>query len=385
MVAADLRLDAADETVSLGLAEMACRLGEAGDFRAAAGHLERLVQVKLSPEKMRELTLGEGEAVRAAEKAGTAPPPDWSAGECLVEGTAITRMYLGADGVKVPTVTEAEKRARRKKVRARRAKCGRKRRPLPRLGKGTDQRWKEAKLVVFYDQDRERRLVSAAVEDAAACGRRMRRDAKRIRLDKADDRLGVFDGADWIRNQVRRQSLPLDGLRAGLLPPRRERPRLPARGLRRRRRPRRPGHDLGRRSAARREARRLRRPVGPPGRPAGLGPQEPTEKGGGRPGDAVRRRAEGDDRLPGLDRRRPRRRQRPDRGHVQGRDRPAQGPRHALGPRQRRCHDGPHLPAPLGPLEGLVDLPPVGLITRKASQTPRRATAGSTGAPLRNG
>lgn len=210
VVAADLRLDAADEVVSLGLAEMACRLGAAGDFRGAADHLERLAQVKLSPEKIRELTLGEGDAVRAAEKAGTAPPLDWSAGECLVEGTAITRMYLGADGVKVPTVTEAEKRARRKKVRARRAKCGRKRRPLPRLGKGTDQRYKEAKLVVYYGQDRERRLVSAAIEDAAACGRRMRRDGRRIGLSKADDRLGVFDGADWILNQVRRQSLPLD-------------------------------------------------------------------------------------------------------------------------------------------------------------------------------
>ncbi len=38
----------------------------------------------------------------------------------------------------------------------------------------------------------------------------MRRDAGRIGLDKADDKVGVVDGADWIKNQLQRQSLPLD-------------------------------------------------------------------------------------------------------------------------------------------------------------------------------
>ena len=40
----------------------------------------------------------------------------------------------------------------------------------------------------------------------------MRRDAARIRLDQADDKVGVVDGSDWIKNQIRRQSLPLDDL-----------------------------------------------------------------------------------------------------------------------------------------------------------------------------
>lgn len=204
-------LDAAGEAVSVGVIEMACRLVEGCGFRDAAEHLLRLAQVRLSHETVRGLVEGEGAAVLAAEDDDPLPA-GWSAGEALVEGTSITRVYLGVDGVKVPTVTEAEKRKRREAVKAHRRKCGKKRRPLPRLSKGTDQRWKEARLVVHYDQERERRLVSAAVQDAAACGRRMRRDAGRVGLDKADDRLGVFDGADWIRSQAAGQSLPLDGL-----------------------------------------------------------------------------------------------------------------------------------------------------------------------------
>ena len=40
----------------------------------------------------------------------------------------------------------------------------------------------------------------------------MRRQASRIRLDLADQKVGNVDGSPWIRNQVRRQSLPLDAL-----------------------------------------------------------------------------------------------------------------------------------------------------------------------------
>ena len=40
----------------------------------------------------------------------------------------------------------------------------------------------------------------------------MRREAGRIRLDLADEKVGNVDGSPWIRNQVERQSLPLDAL-----------------------------------------------------------------------------------------------------------------------------------------------------------------------------
>ena len=40
----------------------------------------------------------------------------------------------------------------------------------------------------------------------------MRREAGRIRLDLADEKMGNVDGSPWIRNQAERQSLPLDAL-----------------------------------------------------------------------------------------------------------------------------------------------------------------------------
>ena len=40
----------------------------------------------------------------------------------------------------------------------------------------------------------------------------MRRDAGRVGLDQADDKVGVVDGSEWIKNQIARQSLPLDDL-----------------------------------------------------------------------------------------------------------------------------------------------------------------------------
>src|SRR5437762_9439116 len=40
----------------------------------------------------------------------------------------------------------------------------------------------------------------------------MRREAGRVGLDRADEKVGNVDGSPWIRNQVERQSLPLDAL-----------------------------------------------------------------------------------------------------------------------------------------------------------------------------
>src|SRR5262249_29157713 len=42
--------------------------------------------------------------------------------------------------------------------------------------------------------------------------RLMRREASRVHLDQADEKVGNVDGSAWIRNQVERQSLPLDAL-----------------------------------------------------------------------------------------------------------------------------------------------------------------------------
>ncbi|MGL4553116.1 MAG: hypothetical protein ACRC33_18275 [Gemmataceae bacterium] len=213
----DSWLDRAEDGLSLGLREMACRLNLASrSFDKAAENLGRAAQVHLSGEFLRQVVESEGKAVQAAAKAGKLPT-GWEAADCPAldkdgEPTARSRVYLGSDGVMIPHVTEREKEARRDKTKAKRRRCGKKRRPLPKAKKGADGPFKEFKIVTLYDDAAEHRLVSVTRGDREAAGRLMRRDAGRVGLDKADDKVGVVDGSDWIRNQVKRQSLPLDAL-----------------------------------------------------------------------------------------------------------------------------------------------------------------------------
>jgi hypothetical protein len=207
----DAALDAAEATVSLGVRELACRLNQgASSFDKAAEDLGRAAQVRLSGEFLRQVVEAEGKAVLKAEQTG-ALAPDWTAADCTTEAGP-TRVYLGSDGVKVPLVTDAEKKARRQKVRQKRRRRGQKARPLPPARRGADQAYKEFKIVVYYDESEEHRHVSATRGDHQVAGRLMRRDAGRIGLDQADDKVGVVDGADWIRNQITRQNLPMDAV-----------------------------------------------------------------------------------------------------------------------------------------------------------------------------
>src|SRR5437899_2210989 len=81
-------------------------------------------------------------------------PLDWGHRGCLAHAedgqeTVKTRVYLGSDGVKVPLLTQAEKNARRVKIKAKRRRCGKKCRPVPRPRSGADQRYKEFKIVTY--------------------------------------------------------------------------------------------------------------------------------------------------------------------------------------------------------------------------------------------
>jgi hypothetical protein len=172
--------------------------------------------VYLSGEFLRQVVESEGRAVQAAAQAGQVPL-DWAADDCPAldkEGkpTELSRLYLGSDGVMVPHISDSEKRTRRQRTKAKRRRCGKKRRALPRAKKGADGPFKEFKIVTLYDDAGKHRLVSATRGACAQAGRLMRRDAGRVGLDKADDKVGVVDGSEWIKNQVRLQSLPLDAL-----------------------------------------------------------------------------------------------------------------------------------------------------------------------------
>jgi hypothetical protein len=68
------------------------------------------------------------------------------------------------------------------------------------------------KIIALYDEAQDHRLVTGTRGDCEVAGRLMRRDAGRIHLDWADEKVGHVDGSPCIRNPVERPSLPLDAL-----------------------------------------------------------------------------------------------------------------------------------------------------------------------------
>jgi hypothetical protein len=207
----DRWVDAVEASISLGVREMACRLnGDSKNFDKAAANLARTAQVEVSGETLRTLVETEGRRVAQAQKSGQLPVT-WSATDCRTE-SGTTRVYFGSDGVMVPLVTNTEKKSRRQKIKEKRRRRGRKCRPLPAAKAGADQKYKEFKIVAYYDETQKHRLVNGTRGDCEVAGRLMRREAGRIHLDQADEKIGNVDGSPWIRNQVQQQSLPLDAL-----------------------------------------------------------------------------------------------------------------------------------------------------------------------------
>lgn len=211
----DSWLDRAEATFSLGVREMACRLNLGSrNFDKAAENLGRTAQISMCGETLRQLVESEGKTVQAAADAGRLPIK-WTFADCPAldkdgKETGQTRVYLGADGVMVPTLTEAEKQTRRVGVGAKRLLTGKGTGPLPKAKEGTDGPYKEFKIVTLYDDGCEHRLVSVTREDCEEAGRLMRRDGGRVGLDKADDKVGLWDGSEWISNQAKLHSVPLD-------------------------------------------------------------------------------------------------------------------------------------------------------------------------------
>jgi len=205
----DHLLDAAEATVSRGVRQLCCLLNaDAASFERAAENLLKAGGVRIGAELLRQVVEREGKQVLRCREDGRLRPA-WGAGDC--RGTrGVTRQYLGCDGFTSRLITHAEKRRRRRAVRQkrRRLRAGRLK-PLPRAKRGADQAFKEFKLVTFYDEPGEHRLVSVTRRDHHAAGRLMRRDAGRCGFFEAGQKLAVIDGGPWIINQVRRQSLPV--------------------------------------------------------------------------------------------------------------------------------------------------------------------------------
>lgn len=190
---------------SPGLREMACRLGLNEAFVPASENLARTAQVTISRSVMRELVEGEGRRAEVAIRQGTYGP-NWTSGDCT-DQTVIT----GADGVMVPLVTEQQKHRRRESQARKRVAEGRKSTVGPgRPKRGSDGEYKEFKIVSFYDPDKRHMYAVGTRGDHEALGRLMRREAGKIRIDQADRKYAVTDGAEWISGQYQKQLPMLD-------------------------------------------------------------------------------------------------------------------------------------------------------------------------------
>jgi len=201
----DRWLGIADRRVSVAARELCCRSTlDGASFRRAAENLGRLGQITVSAERLREIVEGEGRQVLLARQSGVLGPT-WTAGDCRVGVDGPTRVMLGSDGVMVPLVSAGEKRKRRenrrrgtKRVRRR---GGRDRRG--RWSRGSPVTWQEFKIGCFYDQSREHSDVFGTSGDSDALGRLWRREAGKVDLNAAQEKVAVADGAEWIDTQLR--------------------------------------------------------------------------------------------------------------------------------------------------------------------------------------
>jgi hypothetical protein len=211
----DRLVDTAEQTVSVGVRQLVCREGtSARSFARGRENLQQAAQIETGEELFRQLVESEGKAVLKAS--GTEQLElDWSAAQCKVKtpsGQETSRIYISADGVLVPTITEQEKQKRRAKVLDKRATMTRKqRRRLRRLGaakKGTDQRYKQVYVTILFDQDQKHRLVGLTRRGKQGLKQLLGREAARVRLRGAGERVGVVDGAVCLRNNL--EGLPLE-------------------------------------------------------------------------------------------------------------------------------------------------------------------------------
>jgi hypothetical protein len=211
----DRWLGIADSSVSVAGRELCCCVSVAGvGFTKAAAMLDRVGNIRIGKEWMRLIVESEGRQVNVLRQAGVVRP-DWQAKDCTVQGCGSTRVMTGSDGVMVPVMTEGEKQKRRANLAAKRAGKKSRKRKSKRSGRrvrGADQDYKEFKIGTFYDQSREHQYAFGTAGDHQALGRQLRREAAKIKLDEADEKLSISDGAPWIRRQMQARLPMLDAM-----------------------------------------------------------------------------------------------------------------------------------------------------------------------------
>jgi hypothetical protein len=181
---------------SPGVRELCCRESARSSFRRVSEDLARVGQLAISHESLRGIVETEGRQALLQQRSGGLGP-NWKAEDCISGPGARSCVITGADGVTVPLVTEAEKVKRR-----RRRPCRRKGQPpRPRIRRGSDQRYKEFKILTFYDPSHEHQYAVGTSDNHQVLGRLMRRERSKLGVGRTDLAYSVSDGADWIYRQ----------------------------------------------------------------------------------------------------------------------------------------------------------------------------------------
>lgn len=210
-------MDEAEAAVSVGARQLCVREGSnARSFNRGRENLKHAAQIDVGEEQFRQLVESDGKAVLRSS-ADDQLELDWSASQCKTQtpdGKETTRLYTSADGVLVPTTTQQEKDKRRATVLKKRESMPPQERkqlnPLGRVKKGSDQRYKQIYVTIFYDQSQKYRLVGVTCKKVEGLKRLLRTDAARVHLRAAQERLGMVDGAVCLRNHL--DMLPLDNI-----------------------------------------------------------------------------------------------------------------------------------------------------------------------------
>lgn len=201
---ADEALGIVQSNVSPGARELCCLMGIGSDFDQSSQDLKRVGGLSVSEERLRQITEGEGAEARKVRDQGQLPAA-WSADDAkLPDGRR--RMYVGVDGVMTPAVTQAEKDKRRKGHIARRHQRGKagfaEPKPLAASRPGSDEKFKEKKIGVFYNQDKTRRHAFVTEDRCKKFGPLLRHYGAQVGFEKADETICLIDGAVWIYRQV---------------------------------------------------------------------------------------------------------------------------------------------------------------------------------------
>ncbi len=205
--------------MSVAARELCCRVTVTGpSFRKSAENLERLAQICVSSNRLRQIVEDEGQRALKARDIGLITP-GWDALDCKTDANGSTRVMVGSDGVMVPLVTQSEKQKRRKNRRTGRRKKAKRHstaihrcraRRKQRRYRGADNPYKEFKIVTFYDQSNEHQYAAGTAGNHQALGRLMRREAAKLNFSQADEKISITDGAEWIRKQLEAKLPMLD-------------------------------------------------------------------------------------------------------------------------------------------------------------------------------